>query len=398
LKMKFSSMTHVLADRMSQLSNETAFEMLAKAKALEAQGREIIHLEIGEPDFPIFPNVVEKGVQGLRSGQTKYTPSSGIPELRQAVADYIGRTRGYTVSPEEVVMTAGGKPIIFYAIVACVNPGDEVIYPNPGFPIYESVIKFSGGVPVPVPLREENDFRLDVDELKRLLSPKTKMVILNSPQNPTGGTLTDADLQEIAKVLAERDNLVILSDEIYENITYEQPFRSITVYPGMREKTIVLNGFSKTYSMTGWRAGYGVMPADMAEEIGKLVVNSTSCLAGFTQLACIEALTGPQDEIARRGAEFRKRRDVIVNGLNAIPGVTCRRPAGAFYAFPNISSFGLSSKDMAEYLLEEAGVASLWGSSFGSYGEGYLRLSYASSLEILKKAVAGMGEALGKLR
>ncbi|MCL1791699.1 MAG: pyridoxal phosphate-dependent aminotransferase [Peptococcaceae bacterium] len=389
-------MTHLLADRMQRLGSETAFEMLAKAKALEAKGREIIHLEIGEPDFPAFSNVVDKGVEGLRAGLTKYTPSAGLMALREGIAVHVSRTRGYRVAPEEVVVTTGGKPIMFYVILAMVNAGDEVMYPNPGFPIYESVIKFAGGVPVAVPLREENDFRLDVDEFISLLSPKTKLVILNSPSNPTGGVLTSEDLEAIAEAVRERD-LVILSDEIYDNIVYDEPFQSVSVFPGMREKTVILNGFSKTYSMTGWRAGYGVMPVELAEHMTKLVVNSTSCLAGFTQMACLEALEGPQDEVARRVAEFRKRRDFFIPRLNGIPGLVCRMPRGAFYAFPNIKGFGMSSREMADYLLEAAGVATLWGSSFGCWGEGYLRLSYAASLEDLERAATAIAGALGRL-
>jgi len=389
-------MSIILADRMSKLGNETAFEMLAKAKVLEAQGREIVHLEIGEPDFPTPPNVIAKGTEAMRAGLTKYTPSPGILEARQAIADYIGRTRGDTVDPDQVVMTAGGKPIMFYTILAIVNPGDEVVYPNPGFPIYESVINFAGGIPVPVPLREENDFCMDIDEFKKLVTDKTRLVILNSPHNPTGGVLCADDLKEIAAFLADRD-VVVLSDEIYDNIFYEERALSITSFPGMQEKTIILNGFSKSYSMTGWRAGYGVMPKEIAPHITKLVVNSTSCLAGFTQLACIEALTGPQDELKRRVEQFKARRDIIVDGLNAIKGVTCAKPRGAFYAFPNISSFGKSSSEMADYLLHEAGVATLAGGSFGRYGEGYLRISYANSLENIEKAVTRIEQALSKL-
>ncbi|MGI5902013.1 MAG: pyridoxal phosphate-dependent aminotransferase [Desulfitobacteriia bacterium] len=385
-----------LADRMSKLGTESAFEMLAKAKALEAQGREIIHLEIGEPDFPTPTNVIAKGIEKMQEGMTKYTPSPGLLETRQAIADYIGSRRGYTVDPEEVVMTAGGKPIMFYTILALVNPGDEVIYPNPGFPIYESVINFAGGVPVPIPLREENQFRMDIEEFKKLITPKTKLIIINSPQNPTGGMLSKQDLKEIAEVIAERE-IMVLSDEIYENIVYEDQAYSITSFPGMREKTIILNGFSKTYSMTGWRAGYGVMPKELASHITNLVINSTSCLAGFTQMACIEALTGPQEEIKNRVAQFKLRRDKIVDGLNSIQGLTCLKPAGAFYAFPNISSFGKSSAEMADYLLTEAGVATLSGSSFGKFGEGYLRISYANSMENIEKAIERIAYALSTL-
>lgn len=389
-------MSIMMADRMNQLGSETAFQMLAKAKVLEAQGREIIHLEIGEPDFPTLSNVIDKGTEAMLAGMTKYTPSPGLIEARRVIADYIGRTRGYTVDPDEVVMTAGGKPIMFYSILAVVDPGDEVIYPNPGFPIYESVIKFSGGIPVPIPLREENEFRMDMEELRSLITDKTKMIIINTPQNPTGGMLTKEDLVEMAGMLADR-NIVILSDEIYENIVYDGKAFSITSLPGMREKTIILNGFSKTYAMTGWRAGYGVMPKHVAEHITKLVVNSTSCLAGFTQMACIEALTGPQEEVRNRVEQFRIRRDRIVDGLNAIPGVTCLKPHGAFYVFPNIKAFGKTSSDMADFLLHEAGVATLGGSSFGAYGEGYLRMSYANSLENIEKAVSRIAGTLKAL-
>jgi len=376
-----------LADRMSRLANETAFVMLAKAKALEATGREIIHLEIGEPDFPTPDNVIAKGIEAMQAGMTKYTPSAGLLETRQIIAEYISKTRGFEVEAEQVVMTAGGKPIIFYSILAVVNPGDEVIYPDPGFPIYQSVINFVGGTPVPIPLREENEFRMDIDELKSLITNKTKMIIINSPQNPTGGMLSKDDMAEIAKILADRD-IVVLSDEIYENIVYEDRAYSISSFPGMKEKTIILNGFSKSYSMTGWRAGYGVMPKKIADDINKLVVNSTSCLAGFTQMACIEAITGPQDELKRRVEQFRLRRDKIVEGLNSIKGLKCVKPRGAFYVFPNIKYFGKSSAEMADYLLNEAGVATLPGGSFGSYGEGYIRISYANSMENIDKAIA----------
>jgi len=386
----------LLAKRMNKLGTETAFEMLAKAKKLEAEGKNIIHLEIGEPDFPTPLNIIEQGCKSLRAGMTKYTPSAGLPEARQVIADYIGRTRGYAVDPDEVVITAGGKPIIFYTILAFVNPGDEVIYPNPGFPIYESVINFAGGIPVPIPLREENQFRLDIDELESLITNKTKMLIINSPQNPTGGVLTKEDLQNIAELLADRD-IIVLSDEIYDNIVYDQKTYSITSFPGMREKTIILNGFSKTYAMTGWRIGYGVMPKEIAVHIAKLVTNSTSCLAGFTQMAAIEALTGEQDEAKRRVEQFKIRRDRIVAGLNEIPGVKCFKPAGTFYVFPNVKQFGMSSSKIADYLLHEAGVATLGGSSFGIYGEGYLRLSYANSLENIELALERIKNALSKV-
>lgn len=390
-------MSKFLADRMNLLGTETAFEMLAKAKKLEAGGREIIHLEIGEPDFPTPDNIVDAGMRAMRQGMTKYTPSPGLVEPRQAVADYIAKTRGIPVDVDEVVLVPGGKPIMFYSILATVNPGEEVIYPNPGFPIYESVIRFCGGVPVPIPLREENEFRMDIDELRSLISNKTKMIILNSPQNPTGGMLTKEDIQALAAEVAERD-ILILSDEIYEKIVYEGEPYSIASIPGMKEKTIILNGFSKTYSMTGWRLGYGVMNKELAEAVTRLVVNNNSCVPGFTQMAGIEALTGPQDEPAEMVRQFKQRRDVIVEGLNAIPGISCVKPQGAFYVFPNVKKLGFPSAQLAEYLLEEAGVATLGGGAFGQYGEGYLRLSYANSLENIKKALRLIERAVQKLQ
>lgn len=389
-------MSKFLADRMDLLGTETAFEMLAKAKKLEAVGREIIHLEIGEPDFSTPENIVDAGVRAMRQGMTKYTPSPGLEEPRQAVADYISKTRGISVDADEVVLVPGGKPIMFNTILATVNPGDEVIYPNPGFPIYESVIRFSGGIPVPIPLREENAFRMDMDELRALISPKTKMIILNSPQNPTGGMLTKEDIQALALEVAERD-ILILSDEIYEKIVYEGEPYSITSIPGMKEKTIILNGFSKTYSMTGWRLGYGVMNRELAAAVTKLVVNSNSCVPGFTQMAGIEALTGPQEATEEMVRQFRQRRDAVVEGLNAIPGISCVKPQGAFYVFPNVKRLGIPSGQLAEYLLEEAGVATLGGGAFGQFGEGYLRLSYANSLENIHKAVKLIEKAIHKL-
>jgi aspartate/methionine/tyrosine aminotransferase len=390
------NITELMAAGMGRLGSETAFEMLAAAKALEAQGRDIVHLEIGEPDFPTPAHVVEAGRQGLAEGLTKYTPANGLLELREVIAAKVGERRGFTVDPDEVVLTTGGKPIMFYTILAFTEPGDEVLYPNPGFPIYESMIRFAGGVPVPIPLRESANFNLDTGELMSLVTPKTKLIILNTPQNPTGGIISREEIGRLADFLAERD-IVVLSDEIYENILYEGEHCSIASFPGMRAKTIILNGFSKSYAMTGWRAGYGVMPIPLAREFTKLVVNSTSCLAGFTQRACLAALTGPQDIVRERVAEFRERRDAIVSGLRAMPGITCALPAGAFYAFPNVSSFGLPSREMADYLLQDAGVATLWGSSFGSYGEGYLRLSYANSLSQIRLALERIAASLRKL-
>ncbi len=386
-----------LAKCMSRLGTETAFEVLAKAKALEAQGREVVHLEIGEPDFDTPRHIIEAACQALHSGYTHYTPSAGIPELRRAIAEEMSRTRGIPVEPENVVVTPGGKPIMFYAILALAEPGDEVIYPNPGFPIYESMINFTGAKPVPIPLREEYDFAFDIDEFKKLVTDKTKLIIINSPHNPTGGILDKETLHEIAKIAMERD-IPVLSDEIYDRILYDGEFHSIASIPGMQERTIILNGFSKTYAMTGWRLGYGVMPKDLAVHITRLMTNSNSCTNAATQMAGIAALKGPQDDVDRMVAAFRERRDVIVKGLNEIPGVSCVLPKGAFYAFPNIKGTGMQSKPLADYLLNEAGVACLSGTSFGAYGEGYLRLSYANSVENIKKALERMADAIAKLR
>jgi len=385
-----------LARRISRLGTETAFEVLARARALEAQGREIIHLEIGEPDFDTPANITAAAIEALQAGYTHYTPSAGIPELRATVAEEVSRTRKIQVGPENVVIVPGGKPIIFYTILALVEAGDEVIYPNPGFPIYESMINMIQARPVPIPLLEENDFCFDLDALKRAINKRTTLIILNSPQNPTGGVLCRKDLEEIAE-LAERYDCYILSDEIYSRILYEGEFFSIASLPGMKERTIILDGFSKTYAMTGWRMGYGVMPENVAAAFARLATNSVSCTAAFTQRAGLAALRDPQDEVDRMVAEFRRRRDVMVAGLNSIPGVSCRTPAGAFYAFPNVKSFGRPAKEIADYLLQEAGVAVLAGTSFGSYGEGYLRLSYANSVENIEKAIERMRQGLSRM-
>lgn len=385
-----------LAKSMSRLGTETAFEVLARARALEAQGREVVHLEIGEPDFDTPQHIIDAACKALNSGYTHYTPSAGIPELRQAIAEEMSRTRGIPVEPENVVVTPGGKPIMFYVILALAEPGDEVIYPNPGFPIYESMINFTGAKPVPIPLREEYNFAFDIDEFKKLVTDKTRLIIINSPHNPTGGILDKEALHKIAKIAMERD-IPVLSDEIYDRILYDGEFYSIASIPGMQERTIILNGFSKTYAMTGWRLGYGVMPKDLAVHITRLMTNSNSCTNAATQIAGTAALKGPQDDVDRMVAAFRERRDVIVNGLNQIPGVSCVLPKGAFYAFPNIKGTGMGSKALADYLLNEAGVACLSGTSFGAYGEGYLRLSYANSVENIKKALARMADAIAKL-
>ena len=375
-----------LATRMERIGIETAFEVLVRARALEAQGRSIVHLEIGEPDFETPLHVREAAKRAIDEGWTHYGPTQGQPELREAIARHISETRGIQVGPQHVCVVPGGKPIIFFPILALVQEGDEVIYPNPGFPIYESMIRYAGGVPVPVPLVEERGFCFDLDVFRSRLSDRTKMVILNSPQNPTGGVICREDLAEIANLVRERD-LMVLSDEIYSRIFYGEPPVSITAFPGMLEKTIILDGFSKTYAMTGWRMGYGVMPEWLVDAVNKLMVNSNSCTASFTQRAGIAALTGPQDDVERMVAEFRRRRDAFVAGLNTIPGFHCVAPEGAFYAFPNITGTGLKSKELADRLLNEAGVAGLSGTSFGEYGEGYLRFSYANSLENLMDAV-----------
>jgi aspartate/methionine/tyrosine aminotransferase len=375
-----------LAGRMARLGTETAFEVLNKAKALEAQGKSIIHLEIGEPDFDTPSNVVEAAVNALHKGWTHYGPSAGLPALRQTIADYISRTRGITVTPDEVVVVPGGKPIMFYAILALIDEGDEVIYPNPGFPIYESMINYMGGKAVPIQLREERDFTLDVNELPALITDRTKLIILNSPQNPTGGVMPRKDIEQVAKIIGDR-NILVLSDEIYSRLLFEGEHFSIASVPGMQERTIILDGFSKTYAMTGWRMGYGVMRADLAAHITRLMTNSNSCTASFTQVAGIEALTGDQSAVEHMRAAFKHRSEVFVAGLNKIKGFSCRQPKGAFYVFANITKTGWKSKPLADALLEQAGVAGLSGTSFGKFGEGYLRFSVANSLENLQLAL-----------
>jgi aspartate/methionine/tyrosine aminotransferase len=376
-----------LASRMSRLGTETAFEVLNRARALEKQGKDIVHLEIGEPDFDTPSNVIEAGVSALHKGWTHYGPAAGLPELRQTIADYVSRTRGVPVSSDEVVVVPGGKPIIFFTMLALIDEGDEVIYPNPGFPIYESMINYVGGRAIPIPLREERDFSVDVKELASLITDRTKLIILNSPHNPTGGVLTKKDILTIAEAIGDR-NIMILSDEIYSRLIYEGEDFSIMSVPGFKERTILLDGFSKTYAMTGWRMGYGVMRADLATQVARLNTNSISCTASFTQMAGIEALRGDQSSVDKMNAEFKHRRDVFVAGLNKIKGFSCRVPKGAFYTFPNIKKTGWPSKKLADALLEQAGVACLSGTAFGEYGEGYLRFSVANSLENLNKALA----------
>jgi aspartate/methionine/tyrosine aminotransferase len=375
-----------LARRMSRLGTETAFEVLNKARALERQGKSIIHLEIGEPDFDTPGNVVEAAVDALHKGWTHYGPSAGLPELRQTIADYVSRTRSVKVTPEEVVVVPGGKPIIFFTILALIDEGDEVIYPNPGFPIYESMVNYIGGKAVPIQLREDHDFSLDVSELPGLITDRTKLIILNSPQNPTGGVMPRRDVEEVARMIGDR-NILVLSDEIYSRLLFEGEHFSIMSVPGMQERTILLDGFSKTYAMTGWRMGYGVMRPDLAAHMTRLMTNSNSCTASFTQIAGVEALTGDQSSVDHMCSEFKRRRDVFVAGLNKIKGFSCRMPKGAFYVFPNITKTGWKSKPLADALLEQAGVAALSGTAFGAFGEGYLRFSVANSLENLQKAL-----------
>ena len=381
-----------LARRMSRLGTETAFEVLNKARALERQGKNIIHLEIGEPDFDTPRNVVEAGVDALRKGWTHYGPAAGLPELRQSIAEYVSRTRGVKVTSEEVVVVPGGKPIIFFSILALIDEGDEVIYPNPGFPIYESMVNYVGGRAVPIRLREERDFSLDLAELAALVNDRTRLIILNSPQNPTGGVLRRKEIEQIARAIGDR-NILVLSDEIYSRLVFDggEHF-SIMSVPGMQERTILLDGFSKTYAMTGWRMGYGVMRPDLAAQITRLMTNSNSCTASFTQVAGVEAIRGDQTSVDGMREEFQRRRDVFVAGLNRIKGFSCRMPKGAFYVFPNITATGWSSKLLADALLEQAGVAALSGTAFGAFGEGYLRFSVANSLENLRLALERIGE------
>jgi aspartate aminotransferase len=375
-----------LAKRMSRLGTETAFEVLVRARALEAQGKNIVHLEIGEPDFDTPANIIEAARSALHKGWTHYGPSPGLPELRQTIADYVSRTRNVKVAPEEVVVVPGGKPIMFYAITALVDEGDEVIYPNPGFPIYESMINFVGAKAVPIQLREELDFRLDVRELASKINNNTRLIILNSPHNPTGGVLTKKDILAIAEAIGDRE-IMVLSDEIYSRLLFEGEHFSIMSVEDFKDRTILLDGFSKTYAMTGWRMGYGVMRADLATQVARLQTNAVSCTASFTQVAGIEALKGDQSAVTKMCAEFQRRRDYMVERLNRIKGFSCRMPKGAFYVFPNITKTGWPSKKLADALLEQAGVAGLSGTAFGAFGEGYLRFSVANSMENIQKAL-----------
>ena len=385
------------ADRMDRLGTESAFEVLAKAKGLEAQGRDIVHLEIGQPDFITPANICEAAFKAMKDGHTGYGPSAGLLEFREVIAEHISETRGVAIHPDEVTVTPGAKPIIFFTILALVNEGDEVIYPNPGFPIYESVIDFIDGKAVPLPLREEVGFSFRIEDLEASISDRTKLLIINSPQNPTGGTLAKSDLEAIAD-LAIKHDFYVLTDEVYSRILYEGVHDSLISFPGMKERTILLEGHSKTYAMTGWRLGYGIAPTELADKITQLTINSNSCTATFTQFAGIEALKGPQDFVHEMVAEFRQRRNAIVDGLNAIEGVSCIKPLGAFYVFPNVTQLPISCQDLSDYLLEDAGVAVLPGTAFGKYGDGYLRLSYANSLENIQEALARMDSAIAKIR
>lgn len=380
-----------IAGRMNRLGTETAFEVLAKARALEAQGRDIIHLEIGEPDFDTPSHIVEAGVQALRDGYTHYGPSPGLPELRQAIAAEVSRTRAIDVEAENVIVTPGAKPIMFYTMLALVDEGDEVLYPNPGFPIYESMIDFVGGSPVPIKLLSSKDFEIDVDEVADAITPKTTVMILNSPNNPCGSVISLETLGQLADLAVEHD-LWVLSDEIYIRLLFEGEHHSIASFPGLSERTIILDGFSKTYAMTGWRIGYGVMPDGLAAHFSKLNTNSVSCAPPAIQVAAIEALQGPQDETYEFRDQFKARRDVFVTGLNDIPGIRCPMPNGAFYAFPNIEGTGMTSRLFADGLLQDYGVAALAGESFGKYGNGCVRFSFANSTENLNRALQRIAE------
>lgn len=382
------------ASRTDHLKAEGAYEVLARAQALEAQGKEIIHLEIGQPDFDTFSNISLAGMRAISNGRTRYTPPAGVPTLREAIAEDAGKRRGVSISPEQVTVSPGGKPNIFFPTLALVEPGDEVIYPNPGFPTYEAMIGVAGGGPVPVPLTEENNFSFDLNVFDELVNERTRLIIINSPNNPTGGVIPKADLEHIARA-AQRYDAWVLSDEIYARILYDgEEAPSIYALPGMAERTVIMDGFSKTYAMTGWRLGYGIMPEELARRIGLLLTHSVGSTAEFTQYAGIEALTGPQEQVNIVVSQYQRRRDVIVDGLNSLPGVTCLKPQGAFYVFPNIKELGKSSSEVSNWMLEEAGVALLPGSAFGEHGEGYLRLSYANSVENIQFAIERMAAIL----
>lgn len=383
------------SERMARLGTETAFEVLARARALEAKGKQVIHLEIGEPDFDTPEYIVQAGIDALNNGAHHYGPSPGLPEFRQALAAYMTKRTGVHVVPEQVVVTPGGKPVMFYVMLALLDPGDEVIYPNPGYPIYESMTMYLGAKPVPIRLIEENNFDLDVDQLLSSITDRTRLIIINTPHNPTGGMLSEASMRAIAKAAAARE-IPVLSDEIYGRITYDEPFTSMLTFDGMNEHCIVLDGFSKIYAMTGWRLGFGVMRPDLAAAVSKLQTNCASCTATFTQLAGKVAIEGSQQDCENMVREFHRRRDYIVERLNNIPGISCVMPRGAFYVFPNIKKTGYKSVELADKLLEEAGVACLSGTTFGSWGEGYIRFSYANSLENIAKAMDSVEKLMSK--
>ncbi len=385
------------AKNMSRLGTETAFKVLAKAKALEAKGKDVVHLEIGEPDFDTPKNIRDATIKAINEGQTHYCPASGIPPLKEVIAEDAGKRRNIKINPAQVVVTPGAKPIMFFAMLALCDPGDEVMYPNPGFPIYESVINFIGAKAVAYPLREEKEFSFDIEEFLSLVTDKTKMIILNSPQNPTGGMLSQEDLKAVADIAIQKD-IIVFSDEVYLNIIYEGEHHSIASIPGMQERTIILDGYSKTFAMTGWRLGYGIMNEEIAPKIEQLQINSNSCTCTFSQFGAIEAIKGPQDEVHKMVAEFKKRRDVIVDGLNAIDGISCLKPRGAFYVFPNITQLGINGEEFADLLLEKHGVAALSGTAFGKYGKGYLRFSYANSVENIKKALVRIEDAVREVK
>jgi aspartate aminotransferase len=385
-----------LAGRMVGIGTETAFEAAARARALEAQGRHVVHLEIGEPDFDTPANIRAAAKRALDEGWTHYGPPLGQPKLREAIAAESKRFRGIDVEPANVVVTPGAKPIMYYAILALIEPGDEVVYPDPGFPIYESMTRFAGGTPVPYALREENDFRFDPAELRALVTPRTKLIIFNSPHNPTGGVLTRADIEAIADIARERD-ITVLADEIYGRGVFEGEHVSIASLPGMLERTIVLDGFSKAWAMTGWRLGFAILPPALVEPFSKLIINSVSCTSSFEQMAAVEALNGPQDAAKEMVEEFRVRRQLIVDGLNAIPGLRCRLPHGAFYVFPNVAGTGMNGTQLADKLLYDGGVCVLSGTAFGQVGKDHVRISYANSRENLKLALERIAEVVAKI-
>jgi aspartate aminotransferase len=385
-----------LADALERLGTETAFSVLARAKALEREGRDIVHLEIGEPDFDTAPHVIDAAAAAMRAGMTHYCPAPGLDEFRESIARYFTRTRGVEIDARNCLVATGAKPFLFFTVLACCNPGDEVIYPDPGFPIYESAIRWAGAVPVPLELREDEGFSLDPDRLESLLSPRTKLVILNYPQNPTGGALDRATVEAVAAIL-ERSEAWVLADEIYSQLQYDGPFASVTAFGSLLDRTLVLDGLSKTYAMTGWRCGFAAVPPALVEPLVRFFINSTSCVPPFVQLAGIAALEGPQDAVGQMIEEFLRRRRIVVDGLNALPGVRCLEPAGAFYAFPNVEDVPLPGDVLAQRLLDEAGVATLSGSAFGRFGEGYLRISYANSEANLREALRRIGDFLAGL-